>query len=106
VIDLRRAAGLRSTGSAVKIVNPEQKIDLIVARTAKDRWIALNRSCTHGGAQVVYNHRRQSAQCTSLGHSEFDLQGTVLRGPAPRPLPVHEVRRTGNQLRISREAAS
>ena len=103
-IDLQRAPELRKSGGAVRVVDLERKVNLIVVHPARNRFAALDRSCTHGGAQVVYNGRNQTVQCTSWGHSEFALDGTVLGGSAKRPVRAYEIRRAGDRLEIVLEA--
>jgi Rieske Fe-S protein len=103
IIDLKQAPDLLRTGAAGKIVDEPRKLDIIVAHTEKNRFVALDRSCTHGSAPVTYNHRHRTVQCTSLSHSEFDLSGAVLRGPARRPIRTHKVRLAGSRLEITLE---
>ena len=104
IIDLQRAPELRKSGAAVRVVDLERKVNLIVVHPAKNRFAALDRSCTHGGAQVVYNGHNQTVQCTSWGHSEFALDGTVLGGTAKRPVRAYGIRRAGDRLEIVLEA--
>ncbi|GEM_PF-5541363 len=99
-IDLRLVPELRKTGGAVKYADEARKLKLIVAQTGKDTFHAWSGVCTHGGVQLSYSHRHQTALCTSVGHSEFDQQGNVVRGPAPKPLKVYEVRRLKHVLQI------
>jgi Rieske Fe-S protein len=106
IIDLKQASALLKPGAAVKVIELERKLNLIVVHPEKNRFAALERSCTHGGAQVVYNRRRRTVQCTSWGHSEFALDGAVLGGSAKRALRAYEVRRAGDQLEIILEAKS
>jgi len=103
-IDLQRAPELRKPGAAVRVVDLERKVNLIVVHSARNRFAALDRSCTHGGAQVVYNGHNQTVQCTSWGHSEFALDGAVLGGSAKRPVRAYEIRRAGDRLEIVLEA--
>jgi hypothetical protein len=48
-IDLDRTPVLNRTGAAVKIFDPARKLQVIVARTAKHQFVALDQKCTHGG---------------------------------------------------------
>lgn len=104
IIDLNKAPVLRKPGGAVRVVDLERKVNLIVAHPTRNRFAALDRSCTHGGAQVVYNGHNQTVQCTSWGHSEFALDGAMLGGSAKRPLRAYEIRRAGDRLEIALEA--
>ena len=102
-IDLGLTPDLNRTGSAVKIVDSARKLQVIVARTAKDRYVALDQKCTHGGGPLTYVHRHQHLYCTCWGHAKFALDGSVLRWPnqqKPRPLRAHAVERKGGLLEI------
>lgn len=66
-------------------------------------YTAMNRSCTHNGAQGTYNHKRRTVRCTSLNHAGFDLPGTLLRGRThgnPRTYPAMA---TARQVTIALE---
>ena len=102
-IDLYRTPALHRTGAAVKILDPARKLQIIVARTGKATFAALDQKCTHGGGALTYVHRRKHLYCTCWGHSQFALDGSVLRWPnqqTPRPLRAHAVERKGNMLEI------
>lgn len=100
VIDLRKTPELDRVGSAGAFVDRERKLDIIVAHTASHRYAALDRSCTHAGAQCTYNHKRQTLQCTSLNHAEYGLNGTLLHGRTHGNLRTYAVRRSGSLLEI------
>ncbi len=106
VIDLKQAPPLARSGGAVKIVDPDRKINLIVVHSSKKGFTVLDRACTHGGAPVVYHRRNDTVQCVSWGHSEFTLDGQVLGGSAKKPLRRYSVRRAGNRLEVQLEAQS
>jgi Rieske Fe-S protein len=101
VIDLKKAPELRKAGSAVRVVDVERSVNLIVVHGKKGRFSALERSCTHGGAQVAYNRVNDTVQCSSWGHSEFALDGALLGGSAKRPLPAHVCRLAGGKLEVT-----
>ncbi len=105
-IDLERTPGLRAAGGAVKVVDAARKLRLIIARTAKDRFVALDQKCTHGGGTLTYVHKRRELYCTCWGHAKFALDGAVLRWPnkqTPRPLRAYPVQRKANVLEIAVE---
>ncbi|HBY60802.1 MAG TPA: hypothetical protein DEH78_13350 [Solibacterales bacterium] len=102
-VDLNRVRWLTKAGSAAKIVDPAHALNLVIAHVTKGHYVALHRKCTHGGGPVAYSHKRKSVMCTCWGHSEFDLQGRVLGGPAKRPLPVFPARLAGRRLEIRLE---
>lgn len=105
VIDLRKAALLRDAGSAAAIVDVARGLNLIVIHAGRGRFAALNRSCTHGGAQCAYNRKRKTIQCTSLNHAEYDLEGRLLHGRTHGDIRRYPVRREGARLVIGLEPA-
>lgn len=100
VLKLGRSAGLDKVGTATAVVDAARKLNIIVARTGRDQYAAINRTCTHGGAQCTYNHSRRTLQCTSLNHAEYDLSGKLLHGRTHGDLRTYPVRRTGATLEI------
>ena len=73
---------LNSVGSAA-LVNTSRGA-LLVARTAQNTFTALSATCTH---EVCTISGYQSGTYVCPCHlSEFSTSGTVVRGPATRPL--------------------
>lgn len=100
IIDLERAIGLHRIGSARAIVDRTRKLNIIVVHVESDRFVALDRSCTHNGAQCAYDAKRRTLQCTSLNHAEYDLDGSLLHGRTHGNLRSYEVRRHGARLEV------
>jgi Rieske Fe-S protein len=67
-IDLRKVPAVAKKGGAVRVVDLDRDINLIVVHPDKDRFAALVRSCTHGGAQVAYSRKNKTVICSSWGH--------------------------------------
>jgi nitrite reductase/ring-hydroxylating ferredoxin subunit len=103
VLDLKQIRDLRAVGSACAVVDAGRKVNIIVAREGAHRYVALDRSCTHGGAQCTYVHSRRRLRCTSLNHAEFELDGTLLHGRTHGNLRAYSVRLDGTRLRIALE---
>ncbi|MBE7541793.1 MAG: Rieske 2Fe-2S domain-containing protein [Solibacteraceae bacterium] len=104
---VRLDAGLvGKPGSAVAVVEPGRKLNLIVMHVERGRYAALDRLCTHGGAECAYNNRKKRVQCTSLNHAEYELDGTLLHGRTHGNLRAYAVRREGGELVIELEGAS
>jgi nitrite reductase/ring-hydroxylating ferredoxin subunit len=85
------------------VVATERKLQILIARPAKDQFVALDQKCTHGGGPLTYVHRHKHLYCTCWGHAKFALDGTALRWPnsqKPRPLRAHDVDLTGNLLHV------
>jgi len=100
VVDLGTAPELRRVGSAAAVVDAARDVNILVACAEEGRYVALDRSCTHGGAQCAYNHRRRTLQCTSLNHAEFALDGTLLHGRTHGSLRSYPTRVAGARLEI------
>lgn len=73
----------------------------IVINTAADGIIALSSICTHKGCTVGYDKTNKDILCP-CHHSEFAFDGSVLQGPATKPLPKYKVTRKGDTLTINR----
>jgi len=64
-------------------IYPYREGKVIVIRSGK-RVIALSGVCTHMGCLLKYN-RKGFIECPCHG-GRFDLNGTVIAGPPPKPL--------------------
>ncbi|HWR54068.1 MAG TPA: Rieske 2Fe-2S domain-containing protein [Bryobacteraceae bacterium] len=100
MLNLKLVPGLKSPGGACAVIDLSRKLDIIVARVEKNRFVALDRSCTHGGAQCTYNHKRRSLRCTSLNHAEYDLNGTLLHGRTHGNLRSYTARLNGSTVEV------
>lgn len=61
---------------------------LIVVRVSETQVDALSSVCTHAGCTVGYSMPLKDLLCTCHG-SQFNLDGSVARGPAVRPLKTY-----------------
>lgn len=73
----------------------------IIINTAADGIIALSSICTHKGCTVEYDKANKDILCP-CHRSEFAFNGSVLQGPATKPLPKYKVTRSGDTLTINR----
>ncbi len=62
-----------------------------LARLDDGGFLALDRTCTHLGCTVPWNPETGRFECPCHA-SSFDIAGTVLSPPAPRPLDLYPVR--------------
>jgi nitrite reductase/ring-hydroxylating ferredoxin subunit len=99
-VDLTKADELRRAGSAASVVNRERNLDIIIIRLGRRQFAALDRSCTHNGAQCTYDQKRHTLRCTSLNHAEYDLKGTLLHGRTHGNLRTYEARLAGSILEV------
>ncbi|MBM3810768.1 MAG: ubiquinol-cytochrome c reductase iron-sulfur subunit [Acidimicrobiia bacterium] len=99
--------------STLPVGAPEEKI---FRRNRKDGWkimsekatawvsrmpdgsvVALAPQCTHLGCAYHWDEQKQNFICP-CHTSAFSIDGTVLAGPAPRPLDRYQVRIQSNKL--------
>lgn len=99
-IDLDHVPELRRSGAAFAVVDTARKLNLLIVHAAHNRYVALDRSCTHGGAQCTYNKKRRTFQCTSLNHAEYDLNGTLLHGRTHGNLRSYRIQATRSTVVI------
>jgi len=98
LIDLTKAEPLKESGCAAQVVNRDENVQIIIVKTGETTYAALSRLCTHGGQGIFYNSKQNILQCGNYNHSIFDLDGQVVKGPAPRPLQKYETKLEGNKL--------
>ena len=72
-----------------KLVKFNQR-PVIMVRTEDDRIRAFSAVCTHLGCTVEYKPDLRQFRCNCHG-SVFDMNGTNIAGPAPKPLAAYRV---------------
>ncbi|MFB0505259.1 MAG: ubiquinol-cytochrome c reductase iron-sulfur subunit [Thermodesulfobacteriota bacterium] len=81
-----------------KTVRHKGKPYIVVRQVAK--LYAVNAICTHLGCIVYWDPSIKQLACPC--HTAFfDLNGNIITGPAPTPLPTAEVKVAGDQIVIS-----
>jgi len=93
-----------ATGKAKPITIPQSELPIdavkellvmgapsIIIHTKDKGYIALSRVCTHLGCLVNYDKARQIFICPCHAGT-FDLEGNVISGPPPIPLPRYAVK--------------
>ena len=75
-----------------------KSIDIIIAHTKNDEFVAVAARCTHQGSLVAY-YPSDIFFCSKHG-ATFDTKGNVKVGPAVNPLRLFKTKLTGNKLRI------
>jgi Rieske Fe-S protein len=92
-------------GEGGVITHGKQK--LAVCKDDSGQPHALSATCTHKGCRVSWNNAERTWDCVCHG-SIFNADGTVIHGPAVKPLPTKKVpakrptrraRRPGSQRR-------
>lgn len=72
-----------SGGGGVFFRHPEEGVPVYVHRSAEGGFTAVLTRCTHRGCEVETAGRRLVCPCHG---SEYGLDGSLLQGPAERPL--------------------
>jgi len=88
-IDLNKVKSLSEVGGSALLIDENLTNFLLIAHTAKDDYIVASSHCTHRGMALGYNHEQKTFRCSSLGHAKFKLDGTVISGPAKKPLKIY-----------------
>lgn len=73
---------------------------IIVIRTGTSSFAALSDVCTHMGCTVSYDGSNNVLYCPCHGGT-FGLNGKVLGGPPPSPLPTYKTSLSGNTLTVT-----
>ena len=99
-IDLTDAANrpLTSAGGAMLVDMAGDTI--MVVRISDSQVVAVSAICTHAGCSMDYAAGQGVLDCPCHG-SQFATDGSVLRGPAVRPLRVYRVTMANNVITVS-----
>ncbi len=73
------------------IIVPAAGTRVLVLRDQEQKLHALDARCTHEGCTVQYVAAEGVIWC-ACHNARFDLEGRVLAGPPPRPLPRYATR--------------
>ncbi len=84
-LSLKDHKALAQIGGFEIVAVPAVNDTLIVARTDATTVVACSAICTHRGCKVGYEHEAKAFVCPCHG-ARFALGGSVLRGPAKKPL--------------------
>ena len=73
--------------------------------TASGDYLAFTAVCTHLGCTVQYQPAQHEIWCP-CHNGKYDLHGRNISGPPPRPLTEYHVNVQGEDVYVSRTAAS
>lgn len=73
--------------------------------TSGDKYLAFTAVCTHLGCTVQYRPDLREIWCP-CHNGTYDLNGRNISGPPPRPLTEFDVNVRGENIYVSRSAAS
>jgi Rieske Fe-S protein len=92
IIDLKKTPQLAEAGGSVKIIDRRLRENLIAARISETEFAVVALLCPHRGVEVEYRHEHGDFRCASLGHSQFQTDGTKIKGLAKKGLTRYEAR--------------
>ncbi len=100
ILDLVKIPDLKLKGGAVKLELVDRDLKIIVAKTGMNKFVALRDRCSHGGRELEYFHDQSIFRCVSFGHSRFDTEGQVIKGPAKNMLLKYNISLINDELQI------
>jgi nitrite reductase/ring-hydroxylating ferredoxin subunit len=102
VLSLTAVDSLSVIGGAVRLVfgEGEEIVErLIVIRSENEKYQAFIDHCTHNDKELYYLRESKILRCHS-GKSHFNMEGSVIKGPAEKPLHVFPTWQETDQLMI------
>jgi cytochrome b6-f complex iron-sulfur subunit len=82
-ISLDQVKKLQTIGGSVLL--KVEGSPVLFVRESEEKIRGVDPTCTHRKCTVEYNKKRNIFLCPCHG-SQYDLEGKVLKGPAPKPL--------------------
>lgn len=73
---------LKEVGSAIQLDVVSKDRNLIIIHESINEYKTFEDKCTHGGRELEYQNDDHVLRCVSIGHSQFDTNGHVIKGPA------------------------
>ena len=96
-LGLDKAKGLEKVHGSATVKIKGHKILLV--RDSEKSVRAINPQCTHKKCTVEYSGKTGHLHCP-CHKSAYDLKGTVLDGPAPKPLQTYKSALRGEKILI------
>ena len=101
-IDMKDYPELAAVGGWIRTKSADYP-PVLIFQPEQGQFLALSAKCTHMGGPLQYLHAQKKIYC-GWHHSEFDLEGQVIKGPAARPLTRYTVEKKGDILQIKNSA--
>jgi len=76
---------------------------VLLIRSGETEWRAFSAVCTHLNCTVQYREDAHTIWC-ACHNGTYDLNGSVISGPPPRPLDEFVVHLRGEEVFVSRRA--
>lgn len=77
---------------------PTDSEPCVLLHPAADKYVAFSRLCTHASCPVFYNSGANQLDCPCHGGVFSAMDGSVLQGPPPRPLPKIMIEQRGSDI--------
>ena len=87
-----------SVGESTVFEYPGPGTPCLLIRTAEDTFSAFSQKCTHLSCAVYYSKDHDRIECPCHQGYFSAVDGRVLQGPPPRPLPRVSIERRGDDL--------
>jgi len=91
---------LQQPGGVLPVRPAGAKKPVMIVRGEGEQFSAFSLKCSHLGCTVGWNAEARSFDCPCHG-SRYQIDGTVQKGPAKRPLTAYSVTNDGATLRFS-----
>jgi Rieske Fe-S protein len=98
VVDLAECPDLTRESAAAAVEGSPLGHRFVLTHTSGDSYRAFDARCTHEGTMI--NPTTPNMRCPNHG-SLFSLNGTVVGGPATRPLTEFSVTKVGDLLVVN-----
>jgi len=72
----------------------------IIVLTKPDEYVAYSAVCTHAGCVVTWQKDKKRIFCPCHA-GMFDIEGNVISGPPPSPLPKYRVVKKGDKILLA-----
>ena len=99
-LSLNALPDLATLHSYAKVYVDQMSNPIILFRRVDGTLYAVLSTCAHSGCEVKKLRTKFECPCH---RSEYDLDGNVLKGPAPEPLDTFAVREFADRIQISME---
>ena len=85
-VKVNQVTELSSKGGAVYLKGKGLDDPVLIVRTQDDEYLAFANKCPHGRRKIDPVPGEPMLRCCSIGHSTFDHDGNVTKGPAKEPI--------------------
>lgn len=94
-IGLDKVPTLRKIGGTVKLKLSGKEI--LFVRESDKQVRAVDAKCSHQSCPVKFNSDKGQIECACHG-SKFKLDGSLIKGPASKPLKVYSTTLSGDKI--------